>query len=53
MGFLCVLFLPWDTSLSWAPAVLGFLLAELPEVVSARLNPSQGTIDVRGVKYIH
>ena len=49
MGFLCVPFLPWDPSLSWAPAVLGLLLAELPEVVSARLNPSQGTIDIRGV----
>ena len=30
-------------SLSWAPAVLGLFYAE---VVSARLNPSHGTIDV-------
>ena len=33
-------------SLSWAPAVLGLFHAE---VVSARLNPSQGTIDVTRV----
>ena len=33
-------------SLSWAPAVLGPFRAE---VVSARLNPSHGTIDVRRV----
>lgn len=30
-------------SLSWAPAVLGLFHGE---VVSARLNPSHGTIDV-------
>ena len=33
-------------SLSWAPAVLGLFHAE---VVSARLNPSHGTIDVTPV----
>ena len=33
-------------SLSWAPAVFGLFSAE---VVSARLNPSQGTIDVMQV----
>ena len=33
-------------SLSWAPAVLGLFCAE---VVSARLNPSHGTIDVTRV----
>ena len=33
-------------SLSWAPAVLGLFC---PEVVSARLNPSHGTIDVMRV----
>ena len=33
-------------SLSWAPAVLGLFCAE---VVSARLNPSHGTIDVMRV----
>ena len=33
-------------SLSWAPAVLGLFRAE---VVSARLNPSHGTIDVTRV----
>ena len=33
-------------SLSWAPAVLGLFHAE---VVSARLNPSHGTIDVTRV----
>ena len=33
-------------SLSWAPAVLGLFLEE---VVSARLNPSHGTIDVTQV----
>ena len=31
-------------ALSWAPAALGLFCAE---VVSARLNPSHGTIDVR------
>ena len=33
-------------SLSWAPAVLGLFHAE---VISARLNPSHGTIDVTQV----
>ena len=33
-------------SLSWAPVVLGFFHIE---VVSARLNPSHGTIDVTRV----
>ena len=33
-------------SLSWAPAVLGLFRVE---VVSARLNPSHGTIDVTPV----
>ena len=33
-------------SLSWAPAVLGLFRSE---VVSARLNPSHGTIDVTRV----
>ena len=33
-------------SLSWAPAVLGLFRQE---VVSARLNPSHGTIDVTQV----
>ena len=32
--------------LSWAPAVLGLFCAE---IVSARLNPSHGTIDVMRV----
>ena len=37
-------------SLSWAPAVLGLLLAGgCAKVVSARLNLSHGTIDVGGV----
>ena len=41
LGFLRVLLLPWELLLSWAPAVLGFLLAGgCAEVVSARLNPS-------------
>ena len=34
------------TSLSWAPVVLGLFHVE---VVSARLNPSHGTIDVTRV----
>ena len=47
LGFLRVLLLPWELLLSWAPAVLGFLLAGgCAEVVSARLNPSHSTIDV-------
>ena len=33
-------------SLSWAPAVLGLFRAK---VVSTRLNPSHGTLDVRRV----
>ena len=28
LGFLCILLLPWELSLSWAPAVLGLLLAQ-------------------------
>ena len=56
MGLLS-LSLPWvffasasttEASLSWAPAALG-LLAGRAEVVSARLNLSHSTIDVRGV----
>ena len=35
-----------EASLSWAPAVLGLFLTE---VVSVRLNPSHGTIDVTRV----
>ena len=46
LGFLHVLLLPRELSLSWAPALLGLFCAE---VVSARLNPSQGTIDVKRV----
>ena len=38
-----------ELSPSWAPAVLGPLLAGTAEVVSARLNPSYGTIDVTRV----
>ena len=50
LDFLCLLLPPWELSLSWAPALLGLLLAGgRIEVVSARLNPSHGTIDVRGV----
>ena len=46
LGFLHVLLLPRELSLSWAPALLGLFCAE---VVSARLNPNHGTTDVRGV----
>ena len=46
LGFLHVLLLLWELSLSWAPALLGLFCVE---VVSARLNPSHGTIDVRQV----
>ena len=35
-------------SSSWDPAVLGLLVGGHAEVVSARLNWSHGTIDVRG-----
>ena len=45
LGFLHALLLP-GASLSWAPAALDLFCAE---VVSARLNPSHGTIDVRRV----
>ena len=38
-----------ELSPSWAPAEFGLLLAGTAEVVSARLNLSYGTIDVRGV----
>ena len=43
LGFLRFLVLQRELSLRWAPAVLGLFRAE---VVSARLNPSHGTIDV-------
>ena len=46
LGFLHVLLLLWELSLSWAPALLGLFCVE---VVSARLNPSHGTIDVKQV----
>ena len=36
-------------SKSWAPAVLGLLLGGHAEAVSARLNPSHGTVDGRPV----
>lgn len=50
LGFLRIPLLPQELSPSWAPVVLGLLLAgDCAEVVSARLNPSHGTIDVRGV----
>ena len=50
LGFHHVQFPPRELLLSWAPALLGLLLAGgRIEVVSARLNPSHGTIDVRGV----
>ena len=51
LGFLLIPLPPLELSPNWAPAVLS-----LPppcrgraEVVSARLNPSHSTIDVRGV----
>ena len=44
LGFLCVQLPPCELSLSWAPAWWG-----PAEVVSARLNPNDGTIDVGGV----
>ena len=43
LGFLSLLVLQRELSLSWAPAVLGLFRTE---VVSARLYPSHGTIDV-------
>ena len=46
LGFLHVLLLLRELSLSWAPALLGLFCVE---VVSARLNPSHGTIDVKQV----
>ena len=50
LGFLRIPLLPQELSPSWAPVVLGLLLAgDCAEVVSARLNPSHSTIDVRGV----
>ena len=50
LGFLRVQLPPQELSPSWAPAVLGLLLAGgCAKVVSARLNLSHGTIDVGGV----
>ena len=49
LGFLRIPLLSQELSQSWAPAVLGLLLAGHAEVVSARLNPSHGTTDVRRV----
>ena len=48
LGFLRFPVLQRELSLSWAPAVLGLFRAE---VVSARLNPSHGTIDVMYVPW--
>ena len=46
LGFLPVPLPLWELLLSWVPAVLGLFRVE---VVSARVNPSHGTIEVTRV----